>query len=86
MGGCNDVARNNSGGGMKHTLDLKKNSNHTNVILLSVPHTHELIKYSCVNNAVQAFNRKQWNRMKRFENEEMTNVGIKTHGQHLNMR
>jgi len=65
-GGCNDVAKNNSVGGMKHTLDFKKNSYHTNVILMSVPHTHELIRYSCVNNAVDAFNRKLWNRMKRF--------------------
>jgi hypothetical protein len=45
---------------------------------MSVPHTHELIRYSCVNNAVEAFtgNRKLWNRMKRFENVEMINVGI----------
>jgi hypothetical protein len=89
-GGCNDVARNNSVDGMKHTMDLKKNSNHTNVILMNFPHTQELVRYSCVNNAVEAFNRKLWDKMKRFENVEMINLGTErdfymTHGQHLNM-
>jgi hypothetical protein len=58
---------------------------------MSVPHTHELIRYSSINNAVEAFNRKLWNRIKRFENVEMINVGTKRdfymmHGQHLNMK
>jgi hypothetical protein len=43
---------------------------------MSVPHTHELVRYSCVNNAVEAFNRKLWDRMKRFENVEVINLGI----------
>jgi hypothetical protein len=32
-GSCNDVARNNSFEGMKHTVDFGRNSNHTNGIL-----------------------------------------------------
>ena len=56
-GGSNDVAKNNSVVGMKHMLDLVINSTRTNVILLSVPHRHDLIKESCVNREVEVFNR-----------------------------
>jgi hypothetical protein len=56
-GGSNDVAENNSVVGMKHILDLVINSSHTKVILMNVPHRHYLIKDSCVNREVEAFNR-----------------------------
>jgi hypothetical protein len=56
-GGSNDVARNNSVVGMEHILDLLINSSHTNVILLSVPHRHDLIHDSCINREVKVFNR-----------------------------
>ena len=55
-GDSNDVARNNSVVGVKHILDLLINSGHTNVILLSVPYTHDLLSDSCVNREVKAFN------------------------------
>lgn len=46
-GSCNDVARNNSfEGSMKHISDFGINSNHTNGILMSIPHTHDLIQNS----------------------------------------
>jgi len=56
-GGANDVARNNSVVGMKHILDVLINSTHTNVILLSVPHRHDLINDLCVNREVKVFSR-----------------------------
>ena len=88
-GGSNNVLRKNSIEGMKYILDFVRNLNHTNVILISVSHRHDLIRNSCVNNAVEAFNRKLWNRMKSFKKVEMINEGIErdfymTHGQHLN--
>jgi hypothetical protein len=91
MGGCNDVPRNNSVEGMKHILHFKRNSNHTNMILISVPHTQDLIRYSCVNNAVETFKRKLWNRIKSLNNVEMIHVSTEkdfymTPGQHLNTR
>jgi hypothetical protein len=46
-GGVNDVARNNSMVGMKHILGLLINSPHTNVILLNIPHRHDLINDVC---------------------------------------
>ena len=42
---------------MKHILDLVINLTHINVILLSVPHRHDLIKNSCVNRELEVFNR-----------------------------
>jgi len=54
--GGNDVARNNSMVGVKHVLDLLINLSHTNVILLSVPHRHDLISDSCVNREVDVVN------------------------------
>jgi len=52
-GGSNDFARNNSVVGMKHILDLLINSTHTNVILFSVRHRHDL----SVNREVKVFSR-----------------------------
>jgi len=56
-GGVNDVARNNSMVGMKHILDMLINSTHTNVILLSVAHRHDLINDSCVYREVKVLSR-----------------------------
>jgi hypothetical protein len=58
QGGCNDVARNNSVEGIKHILDVVRNSDHTNVILMTVPHRQDLIRNSCINNAVEALDRR----------------------------
>jgi hypothetical protein len=55
-GGSNDVAKINSVMDRKHILYQLINSTHTNVILLSVPHRHGLIKDSCVNREVKVFN------------------------------
>ena len=56
-GGVNDVADNNSVVGTKHILDLLINSIHTNVILFSVAHRHDLINDPCVNREVKVFDR-----------------------------
>jgi len=90
-GGGNDVARNNSVVGMKHILDMLINSTHTNVILSSVPHRHDLIKDSCVNREVKVFNRSLRNRLKCFGKVELIEVVSKRefnskHGQHLHSR
>ena len=88
-GSSNDVARNNSVEDMKHISDFRRNSNHTNGILMSIPHRHDLIRISCVNNAVEAYNRRLWKRMKMFENVETIKLDTERdfytkHAQHLN--
>ena len=85
------MARSNSDDGIRHTLGFVRNAKHINVIVMTVPHRLDLIRSSCVNNAVEAFGRRLWNRMKRFKNVEMINVVIDRdfyvkHGQYTNTR
>jgi hypothetical protein len=90
-GDSNDVARNNSVVGMKHILDLLINSSHTNLILLSVSHRHNLISDSCVNREVEAFSSSSRNRLKCFGKVKLVDVinereFYTRHGQNLNSR
>jgi hypothetical protein len=55
--GANDVAKNNTMKVFRYLVDFEKNNSHTNVILASVPHRHDLMSSSCVNE-VKVFNRK----------------------------
>jgi predicted AAA+ superfamily ATPase len=88
-GGSNDIARNHSVKGMKNILEFVLNANHTNVIIMSAPHRHNLIRNSCVNKEVDAFNRKLCKRLKMFEKLKIIEVineraCYTKHGQHLN--
>jgi len=55
-GGSNDIAKNNSLEGLKHIIKFLTEANHTNVILLTAPHRHDLITNSYVNVEVEVFN------------------------------
>jgi len=57
-GGTNDVSKNNTQDGLKHITNFVKVNSHTSIILMSVPHRHDLPEWSCVNSEVQTFNRK----------------------------
>jgi len=52
------VSKNNSQDRLKHVTNFVKMNSHTNIILMSVPHRHDLYEWSCVNSEVKAFNRK----------------------------
>jgi len=58
------VSKNNSQDGLKHITNSVKVNSHTNIILMSVPHRHDLSEWSCVNSEVKAFNRKSVKLMK----------------------
>ena len=73
-GGSNDIASNNSLEGLKHFLGFVINANHTNVILVSAEHRHDLISASCVNNEVEVFNRKLRKKLERLRKVEMIEV------------
>jgi uncharacterized protein (UPF0218 family) len=55
---ANDVAKNNIMKVFRYLVDFAKNGSHTNVILASVPHRHDLMSSSCVNEEGRVFNRK----------------------------
>ena len=57
-GGSNDIARNNSLTSIKFIKKFLTEAIHTNVILISAPHRHDLISKSCVNMEVKVFNEK----------------------------
>jgi hypothetical protein len=57
-GGPNDVNKNNSNIALEHTLTFIKDNNKTNIILLSVPHRHDLMDFYGVKNEIGTFNRK----------------------------
>ena len=39
-------------------LNFVRNNTHTNTILMPVPHMHDLVSWSCLNNEIDVFNRK----------------------------
>jgi hypothetical protein len=60
-GGTNDVGKSNTKEWLKHVQNFLTSNNHTNIILISIPHRHDLAEWSCVNKAVKTFNRKLGN-------------------------
>jgi hypothetical protein len=85
-GGSNDVNKNNSG--LNHILNSVKACSHTNIILFSVPHRHDL-KSSRFNKKVTRFNRKLAKCIKLFEHCTFVNVDLNrslfaNHGHRLN--
>ena len=52
--GANDVAKNNTMKAFRFLVDFATNSSDTNVILASVPHRHDLMSSSCVNEEVKS--------------------------------
>jgi hypothetical protein len=88
-GGSKDIAKNNSTVGMRHILDFVINATHTNVIVMSAPHRHDLMSDSCVNKEIEKFNRKLCLRLERLGRVEIIDVVndrnlYSRHRQHLN--
>jgi hypothetical protein len=87
--GTKDVGRNESILGihvLKHFVNSLK---HTNVIVIKVPHRHDLSPNSCVNQEVQVFNRRLDKLKKAYLNLSVVTVDsardlFTRHGLHLN--
>jgi hypothetical protein len=48
-GVTNDISKSNTKEGLKHVLNFVMNNKHTNIILISTPHRHDLAEWSCIN-------------------------------------
>lgn len=55
-GGANDVSKNNAKQALRNINDFLMNNNHINIILVSIPHRHDLVETSCVNNEIRTVN------------------------------
>jgi hypothetical protein len=89
-GGSNNIARNNSLIGLKHIREFLINTNHTNVILLTAPHRHDLTTNSSINKEVEEFNKKLHKKVERLEKVEIIDAVNERnfytrHGQHMNL-
>jgi hypothetical protein len=70
-------------------LNFVRNNTHTNIILMSVPHRHDLVSWLCINNERDVFNRKLEKIMKYHKHVTVVrnylNRDLFTrHGLHLN--
>jgi hypothetical protein len=65
-GGSNDVAKNEANQGIDKILRFFESINHTNIILLEVPHRHDLVHESCVIKEVRKFNSRLRKHMKAY--------------------
>ena len=55
-GGSKDVGKNESKKGINRIQRFVETNKHTNIILMEVPHRHDLIQESCVNKEVKKYN------------------------------
>jgi len=87
--GANDVAKNDTMKAFRCLVDFPKHSGHTNVILASVQHRHDLMSSICVNEKVRTFNGKLMKIRTIFGHVSIMEVGpnkvyYTKYGQHLN--
>ena len=64
---ANNIAKNNSKTALKHCKNFVKSNNHTNIILVNVPHRFDLMQSSCVNNGIRSINRKRMNSVRAYQ-------------------
>jgi RNase H-fold protein (predicted Holliday junction resolvase) len=89
--GIRDVAKNETGKGLHQIKNFVENYKQTNVVMMSVPHRHDLEPKSCVNDKVKRFNRRLKKFMKVCGNARVIEVESERdpftkHGQHMNLR
>jgi hypothetical protein len=70
------AVKSNSQGSLKHIVNFVEIDSHTNIMLASVPHRHDLSDCSCVNSEVKTFNRKLVKLMKLFKHVTVVKVDL----------
>jgi uncharacterized protein (DUF111 family) len=88
-GGSKDVGKNETKQGTDRIQIFVETNKHTNIILMKVPHRHDLIQNSCVNKEVKKCNSRIRKRMNVHENAEVLQVNLDSSdftkvGQHMN--
>jgi hypothetical protein len=75
-GGANDISKNNSRKRLRYILNFVKKYTHTNIVLLSIPHRHDPVNWSCVNKEINIFNRKMHKIMKCYDHVTELNCDL----------
>ncbi|XP_047115634.1 uncharacterized protein LOC124795607, partial [Schistocerca piceifrons] len=88
-GGTNDVARNEADKALNAITSALIKLQHTNVIIVRIPHRYDLENWSCVNDETRRTNRKIAKIVKSFQNTQFVTVPenrgwYTSHGLHLN--
>ncbi|KAJ4443083.1 hypothetical protein ANN_04733 [Periplaneta americana] len=88
-GGTNDISKNNAAHTIRNLTSFANKCSHTNVLLISAPHRHDLIASSCVNKEVKSFNCRLKKRMGILKNVRIIDVNLDRnkftrYGLHLN--
>ena len=81
------MGKNNAKMALKYIINFTKVNNHTNIIVLSVSHRHNVMESSCINKEIRSFNRKLMKNVKTFKHIivlEMDREFFIPHGLHLN--
>ena len=84
-----DVARSDTMKGLSSVLQVVKNNNYTNVIVMDTPHRFDLETSSSVNKEVNAFNKKLKKIIKPYDHTRNLNLKLERehftkHGLHMN--
>jgi len=90
-GGIRDISRNESQKGLGQVRKFVERHSQTNILVVNVPNRCDLDAHSCVNNEVNAFNRKLGKHMKSFQNATTVKVTsdrnhFTKHGLNLNRK
>jgi lysophospholipase L1-like esterase len=88
-GGSNDLDKYKSKTALKLTTEFVKSNNHTNIILLSIPHHCDLQNHSYLNNEIWKYNRKLFKIAQAFDHIKFIDLGTNRsrftkHGLHFN--
>jgi hypothetical protein len=88
-GGTNDISKNESSKGLTNISNFVQSRGHTNIIIMSAPHRHDLDTASCINNEVKIFNRKLLKKLKIYDYACVVETNLDRehftqHGLHMN--
>ncbi|GFG34917.1 hypothetical protein Cfor_04123, partial [Coptotermes formosanus] len=87
-GGTNDIAKNNTLGGIKHIHHYLLENRHTNIIFMGALHRYDLSESSSINEETRRYNEKLNNISSKYRHTSVMNVNLARedftrHGLHL---
>jgi hypothetical protein len=87
--GTNDISKDRAKEGINNVINFIERTSHTNILIMEVPHRHDLADWSCVNREVIRFNRLLAKRLKSYQHAAICRMDLgrqhfTKHGLHMN--